>query len=71
MSLLVAIILGIIFIPIYAYFSSSIFRWDDNRRAKRNDLAPMSNKQFNSLLVINGVCAVIFVIIAIYLSYFK
>ncbi|GEP86194.1 hypothetical protein SCO01_03840 [Staphylococcus cohnii subsp. cohnii] len=47
MSLLVAIILGIIIIPIYAYFWASIYRWENNRRIKRNNFKPMTKKQFN------------------------
>ncbi|CCI60220.1 putative uncharacterized protein [Staphylococcus equorum subsp. equorum Mu2] len=40
MGLLAAIVLGIIFIPIYAYFWAFIFRWENNRRVKRNNFTP-------------------------------
>ena len=42
MSLPVAIILGIIVIPVYAYFWASIYRWENNRRVKRNNFKPMT-----------------------------
>ena len=71
MSLPVAIILGIIIIPIYAYFWASIYRWENNRRVRRNNFKPMTKKQFNSILIVHAICAAIFVIIAIFLSYFK
>lgn len=71
MSLPVAIVLGIIVIPIYAYFWASIYRWENNRRVKRNNFKPMTKKQFNLILIVHAICATIFVILAIYISYFK
>ncbi|PHK48798.1 hypothetical protein [Staphylococcus edaphicus] len=71
MSLPVAIILGIVAIPIYAYFWASIYRWENNRRVKRNNLKPMTKKLFYWNLLVHGVFATIFVFIAIYISYFK
>lgn len=71
MSLPVAIILGIIAIPIYAYFWAFIFLWENKRRVKRNNFKPMTKKQFNLLLIVHAICATIFVILAIYISYFK
>ncbi|MDU9348551.1 MULTISPECIES: hypothetical protein [Staphylococcus] len=71
MSLPVAIILGIIIIPIYAYFWASIYRWENNRRVRRNNFKPMTKKLFYWNLLVHGIFAAIFVIIAIYLSYFN
>lgn len=71
MSLPVAIILGIVFTPIYAYFWAFIFRWENNRRVKRNNFDPMTKKQFNLVLLVHAICAAGFVTMAIYISYFK
>ena len=71
MSLPIAIILGIIFIPIYVYFWSFLLRWDNNRRARRYDFALMSNRKYNYLLLAHGIFAIILVISAIYMSYFN
>ncbi|NWK84255.1 hypothetical protein HYE69_05490 [Staphylococcus sp. GSSP0090] len=71
MSLPVAIVLGIIFVPIYAYFWSFIFKWENNRRVKRNNFDPMSKKAFYFLLFVHAICAIVMVITAIYISYFS
>lgn len=71
MGLLAAIVLGIIFIPIYAYFWAFIFRWENNRRVKRNNFTPMTDKQYYLLLIVHGIFATFLVIFAIYISYFK
>ncbi|SCT02655.1 hypothetical protein [Staphylococcus caeli] len=71
MSLPIAITLGIIFIPIYAYFWSFILRWDNSRRARRYDFPIMSKRKYNYLLLAHGIFATILVIGAIYMSYFK
>ncbi|RIN51302.1 hypothetical protein BU052_13415 [Staphylococcus simulans] len=71
MSLPVAIILGIIAIPIYAYLWASIFRWDNNRKAKGNNSKLMRQSTFYSIFIVHAICAAIFVVIAIYISYFK
>lgn len=71
MSLPIAIILGIIAIPIYAYFWATIFRWDNNRKAKGNKLKLMRKSTFYSIFIVQAICAAIIVVIAIYISYFK
>ncbi|MDU9418921.1 hypothetical protein RCL10_10475 [Staphylococcus lloydii] len=71
MSLPVAIIVGIIAIPIYAYFWASIFRWDNNRKAKGNKLKLMRKSTFYSIFIVQAIGAAICVILAIYINYFK
>ncbi|MBF7019720.1 hypothetical protein ISO99_07320 [Staphylococcus sp. 18_1_E_LY] len=71
MSLPVAIIVGIIAIPIYAYFWAAIFRWDNNRKAKGNKLKLMRKSTFYSIFIVQAIGAAICVILAIYISYFK
>ncbi len=66
-----SIILGIIIILIYAYFWVSIYRWENNKRVKRNNFKPMTKKLVYWNLLVHSIFATIFVIIAIYLSYFK
>lgn len=71
MSLPVAIVLGIMFVPIYAFFWAFIFRWENNRRVKRNNFEPMTKKSFYVLLLVHAVSAILMVISAIYISYFS
>lgn len=70
MSLTVAIILGIIFIPVYAYVWTSILRSRVNKRSKQNNSEPMTKIQFRFLLVLYAVLATCLIFSTIYFIYF-
>ena len=71
MSLPVAIILGIIFVPVYTYIGMQITFKYHNYRRKLYNIKPMSNLRIYTEAIFLVIAGIAFVATLIYIAYFS